>query len=206
MGESACRGFSVWEPHAPLIAVNTWWNAQARNYSLMHELAHLLSRTDSACLDRASGAGRNPSDPEERWCERVAARILVPDESLAALLDEAGVPQGGAEAMLPIAKRVSRTFHVSLQAAALRLIEHGVADWGLFSGLPRLHDAKPRGGGGEGRDRVRKRLDEVGHRTSAVMLAALERDVIDRSNVLDYLRVRDAELDRLRMELAEPVE
>jgi Zn-dependent peptidase ImmA (M78 family) len=82
LGEEACRGFSLWDEHAPLIAVNTAWNAESRAFTLFHEYAHLLTRTPSACLE---GPLRRPSsreDPAERWCERFAAAVLLPPEEL----------------------------------------------------------------------------------------------------------------------------
>ena len=47
MGENAARGFSVWNDSAPLVAVNTHWNLAARIFTLLHELAHLATKTDS---------------------------------------------------------------------------------------------------------------------------------------------------------------
>ena len=41
IGKASCRGFSAWDPRAPVIAVNTAWNEEARIYTLFHEFAHL---------------------------------------------------------------------------------------------------------------------------------------------------------------------
>jgi transcriptional regulator with XRE-family HTH domain len=40
MGKDSIRGFSLWDEHAPLIAINTWWRVEARTFTLMHEYGH----------------------------------------------------------------------------------------------------------------------------------------------------------------------
>jgi hypothetical protein len=44
-----CRGFSLYSEYTPLIAINTHYDAPARVFSYIHELGHLLTRTDSIC-------------------------------------------------------------------------------------------------------------------------------------------------------------
>ncbi len=76
LSQDACRGFSLWDEHAPLIAANTALRPEARSFTLFHEYAHLLTRTPSACLDApsptagiAEGKGRRfvrRDDPAEQ--------------------------------------------------------------------------------------------------------------------------------------------
>ncbi len=134
MGEESCRGFSIWDDAAPLIAINSAWLPEARLFTLIHELAHLSSRTNSACaedvLDRSNGGDRT-----ERWCDRVAAAVLIPAEGLARVLSEIRErKQTGGD--LATAGRIATRFRVSRRAAALRLIEHELAPWSLFKSIP----------------------------------------------------------------------
>lgn len=197
IGAESCRGFSLWEPHVPLIAVNTSWNTEARIFTLFHEYGHLLTRTNSACVEGTARRTATQSDSIERWCERFAAAVLLPEEALrlyVAQLSHAG------ETWAPDLQstgRIARHFKVSLRAAALRLIELGIADWELYSSLPAQIDRKPAsGGGGAGRTRSEARSDQYGSRTIGLFADALRRDVIGVGDVLDYLDIPPASLGK----------
>jgi len=72
LGADNCRGFSLWQDKAPVIAINTAWNDEARTFTLFHELGHLVTQTNSACTVAPPQAVSGPWDPAERWCERFA--------------------------------------------------------------------------------------------------------------------------------------
>jgi len=78
MGEDSCRGFSLWDDTAPLVAVNTAWKDEARLLTLFHELGHLVTRTNSAC--EMPDAGLNyAEEPVELWCDRLASALVRSD-------------------------------------------------------------------------------------------------------------------------------
>ena len=66
----------------PVIAVNTAWNDEARTFTLLHELGHLVARTDSACAAGEPAELSDAWDPVERWCQGFAAALLSPKEAL----------------------------------------------------------------------------------------------------------------------------
>jgi Zn-dependent peptidase ImmA (M78 family) len=72
------RGFSVYHPLLPVIALNAKDSPRGRLFTLLHELAHLLLRSDGLCDEHDSS---DPTDPEV-LCNQVAASILVPSEAL----------------------------------------------------------------------------------------------------------------------------
>ncbi len=187
MGADACRGFSIWDERSPLVAVNTAWQDEARIFTLFHEVGHLLTRTDSAC---ATGPiAPQAGDPTERWCEGFAAAVLIPS---AGLSDVTKVDS------LSVLSREARRMKVSLRAMALRLISLGKASWSLYQSIPPAADAKRRGGaGGTGRNRAEIRADEFGRRTTTLFVEAVQRDVITRSQALDYLDIPSGAFDRL---------
>ena len=49
MGKNNIRGFGAWDDYAPSVAVNTAYHPTAWIFTLFHEVAHLLTRTDAAC-------------------------------------------------------------------------------------------------------------------------------------------------------------
>jgi len=197
LGKTSCRGFSLWDDRAPLIAVNTWWNNEARMYTLFHEYAHLLSRTNSACVEPSGPMRRQAEDPE-RWCEGFAAAVLMPWNVVSDYLRSSlGWSPGKALTELDAVRRVARRFKVSMRAAAIRLIERKIATWDLYREIPSWPDEKPPGGGGGGRQRHQIRLDAYGARTVRLFVRAVRREVLSRSDVTDYLDVGDLDLDKL---------
>jgi Zn-dependent peptidase ImmA (M78 family) len=199
MGKDAVRGFSLWDEKVPLVAVNTHWNAEARAFTMFHEYAHLLTRTSSMCAQPSAAVASGSGDPVERWCERFAAAFLAPWPAVKCLLiDRYHWRPGDAIENLSTASYVANKLHISLRAAVLRLINHGVAPWALYKKIPPASDAK-RGGGppSGGRHRPQIRADEYGVRTLRTFLEGVRRDAITRDDALRYLDVADTEVAEL---------
>ena len=193
LGRGSCNGFSLWHARAPVIAVSSAWREEARIFTLFHELGHLLLRGSSACLERV---GRLRNDPIERWCERFAAAVLLPAGAIDQILQRIGVT--GHVRELSVARTVARRAHISLRAATLRLIEVGVAGWDLYDAIPPVSDKKPEGGGGGGgRNRLAIKEDEFGSRATRVFVDAVQKDVLSRSQAVEYLDIPDAAFDDL---------
>jgi Zn-dependent peptidase ImmA (M78 family)/transcriptional regulator with XRE-family HTH domain len=178
MGSQSCRGFCLWDDRAPVIAVNTFLTDEARAFTLFHELAHLTTRTDSACAAAPVTAN---SDSLERWCEAFAAAVLVPADSLAAADAASRVAD-----VVPLARR----YRVSLRAMTLRLIDLGKASWAVYDQIPGASDASR----GERRD---AEDDWCGARTTDLVVDAVQRGIIAASQALDYLDMRSADFQRL---------
>jgi Zn-dependent peptidase ImmA (M78 family)/transcriptional regulator with XRE-family HTH domain len=195
LGKESCRGFSLWDDYAPVVAVNTAWNETARIFTLFHEMAHLITRTSSACVESVRTAPR--TDPVERWCERFAADVLMPAHDVEATLRGNGWRPGLRVQDLGIPTRVARQYKVSLRAAVIRLIDLEVATWDLYDSIPPISDKKPRGGGGGGRDRTQIREDQFGDRVTSIFAAAVEHDVLSRSQAVEFLDIPDVSFDHL---------
>lgn len=138
------RGFALADPLAPLVFLNGADSKSAQMFTLAHELAHIWLGA-SGVSD--SEAGQVPEQQLERWCNRVAAELLVPLESLhAAHRPDAPIPEE--------IQRLAREFKVSTLVALRRLFDAGFMDQGTLwrhyrDELARLR-ALERGGSGGG--------------------------------------------------------
>lgn len=100
-----CRGFSIYEDVLPVIVLNGADGFGARQFTMFHELAHLVSRTSAICdVWRDGGI--------EARCNAFAADLLMPRDAVEAFVGNAEAP--------PIAE-MANYFNVSRSAAAVRL-------------------------------------------------------------------------------------
>ena len=195
LGKDSCRGFSIWDDNAPVVAINTAWSEEARIFTLFHEVGHLITRTGSACIEAVRTNAR--TDSIERWCERFAAEVLMPTDLVEASLREYGWQSGKEIGDLALGRRIARRHKVSLRAAVLRLIEMGAANWSLYDKIPLSADTKSPGGGGGGRNRTQIREDQFGGRITSLLVRAVEKDVLSRSQAVDFLDIPDVAFDDL---------
>lgn len=136
------RGFVIADDLAPLIFINSTDSTRAQLFTLAHELAH-ISRGQSAISEAEAS---NPvAVPEERWCNRVAASLLVSDSDLAEEL----VAKAPIEDLL---SRLRKRFPVSaavtlIHAHDLGLIRQSQLDAGLTASRARFQPRRRPPGG-----------------------------------------------------------
>lgn len=107
------RGFALADGLAPLVFLNGADSKAAQMFTLAHELAHVwLGATGVS----DSQAGQVPEQQIERWCNRVAAELLMPLEELRATHQHnAPIPDE--------IQRLAREFKVSTLVALRRLFD-----------------------------------------------------------------------------------
>ena len=116
------RGFALADSYAPLVFVNGVDSKAAQVFTLAHELAHLwLGQTALSDLDPRSSR----TYQEERWCNEVAAELLVPMREFRAAFDES---KGLRVQLQPLAEH----FRVSTEVVLGRIREAGALSWGQF--------------------------------------------------------------------------
>jgi len=139
------RGFALVDALAPLVFVNGADTKAAQIFTLAHELAHLwLGQTalDDADLTSSSTVAA------ERWCNQVAAEMLVPQASISTELTDGGSPTDDE------LERLARRFKVSTLVVLRRVYDAGRLSWDDYraayrSELERILEVLgDRGGGG----------------------------------------------------------
>lgn len=137
------RGFALTDNMAPLVFINGADTKAAQMFTLAHELAHLW--LGKSALSDSSPADVVPEHSVERWCNRVAAELLVP---LAVLQAEYRKNRNLAEEV----GRLARYFKVSTLVILRRIHDAGHLSPQRFQKLYRDElerlKALPKGGGG----------------------------------------------------------
>jgi Zn-dependent peptidase ImmA (M78 family) len=136
------RGFALSDPFAPVVFVNGADTRSAQMFTLAHELAHIW--LGKSALSDAE-ARQVPDHEVERWCNRVAAELLVP-------LDLVRKELRADANLASEASRLARRFKVSALVILRRVYDTGAITrdqlWEAYDAeLERLRSL-PTGSGG----------------------------------------------------------
>ncbi|MBU1250241.1 MAG: ImmA/IrrE family metallo-endopeptidase [Actinobacteria bacterium] len=193
LDEGLTRGFSLASSMAPLIAINTRDPYRARLFSYAHELVHLSTRSTSVCDVHES------SDGLERFCNRVAAAILMPEQ---AFRNHVRKKVGPAKVRtVEEVSSIRNYFRASLRAAAIRLENLGLANVGLYDLVNRTAEAKKRGGQyipGNERTKPVVRVDEYGTTFIRTVESGVDAGVLQPVQALTLLRLSEGEWSTAR--------
>ena len=126
------RGFALSDPMAPLVFVNGADTKAAQMFTLAHELAHIWLG-ESAVSD--TEASEVPVHEVERWCNQVAAEMLVPLEIVRGEVNH-GAP------LVEEAQRLARHFKVSTLVVLRRIHDTGAIGQKAFWAAYRAERAR----------------------------------------------------------------
>ncbi|MFN3717085.1 MAG: ImmA/IrrE family metallo-endopeptidase [Thiobacillus sp.] len=163
------RGFALVDELAPLVFLNGADSKAAQMFTLAHELAHVWLGASGVSDTQA---GKVPEQHTERWCNQVAAELLMPLEEVHAA-HQAGAP------IADEIQRLAREFKVSTLVALRRLFDAGFIDeaalWQHYREEQERLRRLPKGSGSAGGDFYRS----LGARTSkrfarAILSSTLE--------------------------------
>jgi len=142
------RGFALVDEMAPLVFINGADTKAAQIFTLVHELAHLW--LGEAALDD-NDLSSEPETETERWCNQVAAEVLIP---LSGLADE---PENEDSVSAQI-DRLARRFKVSTLVALRRLYDARRMSWADYRAAYQSGRIGTRPGNPERATRYRRQL------------------------------------------------
>lgn len=138
------RGFALADDLAPLVFLNGADSKAAQMFTLAHELAHIWL-DESGVSDPE--AGNIPEQGIEKWCNQVAAELLMPLDELRQVYE----PGSSVAAEI---QRLARLFKVSTLVALRRLFDAGFIDqttmWQCYrKEVERIRGLERSSGGGD---------------------------------------------------------
>ena len=105
-----CRGFVLTDEYAPFMFINSADSKAAQMFTILHELAHIwIGRSAGFDLRELSAA----DDPVEKFCDKIAAEFLVPEEELKTQWENKNIE----------IKKLAHYFKVSQLVIARRLMD-----------------------------------------------------------------------------------
>ena len=116
------RGFALADPWAPLVFVNSRDGEGAKIFTLVHEVAHIWLGQSAVSNNSVADA---PDHAVERWCNAVAAELLVPSEIIREEYDQTADLDREAD-------RLVRRFKVGKQVILRRIYDTGGLDRTTF--------------------------------------------------------------------------
>lgn len=194
------RGAAIFFDQLPLIILNGADAPAGRSFTLMHELTHLLLRQGGIC-DLAPSEDMTLDARVERFCNAVAAAVLMPTNKILAMLGDRSARDWTLDELGLLAK----PFCVSREAMLVRLITLGQASQRQYVALRsqfreeyQRFKLSQRQDGGGGPSPAVMAVKNLGRPFVRLVLDAYENDRIDLSTVSDYLGVKLRHLPRIR--------
>lgn len=189
--DSGIAGFSVYEPRCPVIVVRKQQSEKRQNFTLMHELGHVLLHRSSFVDDEDTLFSR---EGRERSANAFAGFVLVPDKHLNTI-DDATRPLEVSE-YYGWLRQDADNWGVSAEVILRRLMDSGRLERELYEAYRVWSQRQPirKQEGGSRQWRNREPLHIFGSRFVRTIFDALHARQITlnkASGYLDNLKVKD---------------
>jgi len=197
----AMRGYSMFFDILPIIGVNRRDTYNARSFTLLHEMTHLMLRIESLCdMHEEGGELSEPDKQIEVFCNSVAGCTLVPKSYFQREEAIGPATQPGEDGDKAI-RDLARKYSVSRELIVRRMLTLGLVGESFYRSkreqYHREYAILPPPSGGF----VHPAVDAVsssGRSFVGLTLENLNRGFITTSDFSDFLRVKIKHLGRLQ--------
>jgi Zn-dependent peptidase ImmA (M78 family) len=197
------RGLALLRTPLPVAAVNPKEIPEARAYTLIHEVVHLML----AAGHEEAPAAKEARDNEawavvERFAEETASHTLVPEPMLVQEIRAGGYPRNGWD--IGDVRNLARRFRITSLAMATRLTASGYFDWSQYQNWKRAWDSyvatlKPKSGGFA--HPIDTTLGRAGRPFTRTVLEALDANRITPVNAARFLDLKFEHFEKLKAAL-----
>jgi len=197
------RGVALLRSPMPVVGINSKEIPEARSYTLLHELAHLLLAN---AKEEAPALNERRTEKQwhdvERFAEQVASMTLVPGDALRDVLNQQGLTNG--PWTIENIRKLARRFRITALAMATRIAGAGYMSWPQYHGWRRAWDAYvatlPERKGGPVPQAL-KAVGRNGRPFTTLVLGALAANRITSVDASRYLDLKFHHFDDLRTQL-----
>jgi len=197
----AMRGYSMFFDVLPIIGVNRKDTYNARSFTLLHEMAHLLLRMESLCdLEQENGNIPLLDKRIEVFCNTVAGCSLVAEQDLRnerSIAFAAELSEDGERAI----ENLARKYSVSREAIVRRMLTLGLVDEAFYKTkreqYNREYASTKRSSGGFAHPAV-EAFSTSGTGFVGLVVENLNQGFITTSDFSNFLRLKIKHLERLQ--------
>jgi Zn-dependent peptidase ImmA (M78 family) len=197
------RAFSFTDKQPYVILVNNKDTEGAKNFSLLHEFAHILVRDAGICDNFTSFNGKNGTiDPLEVFCNRFAAAFLVPETDFLGHRLLNGRREVFLSELEPIVKTLVTNFKVSRFVILRRLLTFNLITTETYKGKAKEweNEKPPIRKGGRSLP-AQAALLTNGISYSSLVFEAYKHEKLSYATASDYLGVKPKHLPAIEKNL-----
>ena len=186
------RGFSLTDTFPFVIGISQKEKSKkAMNFTLFHELGHIILRKGGICIPEDILENQNGNEKVEKWCNRFAAEVLLPEYILRA--NFVSLKKGFDKYLLnEKISDISKRFYISRQAVAYNLLRINYINQEQYLSLSYRGEerSKEADEGGISPPRWKKSLYSRGNKLARLVYAGNEFGSLTTSDVLGYMSIR----------------
>lgn len=201
MDVSEARGIALADGYPRVILINSRDGTRPQLFTLLHEYAHLLLKTNGICLTNSDDFKGHPREIDaavERWCNNFAGAIIMPKSMILKELDD-----GANHAPDIVVASLTRKFCTSKTAAVVRILNllgkdqrrDGYLEY--YKTISSKPAPKTGGGGGGGRDMAKECVNRNGMRYVRLVSDSRTRDIITTNDMIRYLNLKTKHFKKL---------
>lgn len=201
LDRETCRGFSLFPPKGPPVITLASESPQARTFTLMHELGHLVLGQAAICNQFG---GSSQHGRVEAFCNRLAASALMPNRLVTR--SAKSVNPDDRTWTLALASDLAYDLKVSLPAACLRLSDLDLAPLSLFDAAmqrpaPEQTGSESKSSGGGANSWPGSRIAERGATFSHAVSSAWQQKLIATGDAAKLMNMKPKYVARIAASL-----